>query len=65
MHLNYVFSGKLSEVKAAIARRFQGYRLEFRGNIIRVGEFEARLKSLEGGEMYYLETPFYFPIQSF
>lgn len=36
IHLNYVFSGKLSDVKAAIARRFQGYRLEFRGGLVRI-----------------------------
>lgn len=50
-------------MKATIARRFQGYRLEFRGNTVKIGEFEARLKTLEGGELYYLDTPFYFPIQ--
>jgi hypothetical protein len=64
VHLNYVFAGKVSDVKACIARRFQGYKLEFQANIVRIAEFEAKLKCLEVGELYYLDTPFYFPIQA-
>lgn len=64
VHMNYVFSGRIPEVQASIARVYSGLRVEFQGDGVRIENCQAKLRCLQPGELYYLDIPFYFPLQA-